>query len=187
MMGTRQFGDFSGDKHDYVVLNMDSGHEKVSAILQEGGENPQVLKQRFIKEKLPDIVKDFSPPQHQALLEHEKELSKHANFEYSPADYIMLQDSTVEMIFAMSPYQYKALNRETYRVLKSDGIVVVAGTPKNTFFSDPFDDDVRDAFTLLDFFPPVVKNILMKVGSQTTHGVDISHNLEFRAYIKNGA
>lgn len=187
LMGTRAFGQFAGEEHDYVIFNMDSGHEKVSKLLQGKGWTANAIKTAFGERQLNQIIaEELDDAERNELGAHAKSLSaSDNNFEYSPADCIMLQDLTVEMIFAISPYGYKPLNKETHRVLKREGIVVVAGTSNNPFYKVPHEQADAELFTELAVFPPVVKRVIEKVGSQTTHGADISSRLEYKAFMKN--
>src|SRR5260370_21244690 len=181
----RVFGEYSSEEHDYVVFNMDSGHEQVSKILQNRGMSPQQIKKLFEKTPLAEIIARFISDEKARFDAAASQLNKDANFEYSPAEHIMLQDSTVEMVFSLSPYGYHPLNKEIHRVLKKDGIVVVGGNDRNPFANNPFAEGCKDDFEKLDFMVPIVKRILKKIGSQTTHGNPVKEMI-YTAYIKKG-
>lgn len=109
-------------------------------------------------------------------------------FRQASADSLWLQDEAVDIVFAISPYGYYPLNKEVHRVLKDDGVVVVVGQAQNKYYKKPFDpqwDGAQASFVKLEFFPPVIKNIILKMGSQTTHGHAINPDtMNFDAYMK---
>lgn len=184
MMGTRHFGQFAAEEHDYVIFNMDSGHEQVSQILQGRGKTPPEIKALFSNgQPLASLVATFTQEERAKYDAGPRNPDVSSNFEYGTAECIMLQDATVEMIFSISPYGYKPLNLETHRVLKRDGIVIVGGTKNNPFSKTPKTEDSVNLFALLEHFPPQVKAILEKMGSANTHNGQLK-GMEYAAYIK---
>lgn len=186
LMGIRQFGEFSGEEQDYVVFNTDVEYVQVSRILKDSGLSDQEIRDLFGRKSLKDIIASLPEGHKQTVKDAEKKLNRledRTNFEYGSATHILLQDATVEIIFSLSPFNYKPLNPETHRVLKTDGIVVVGGNKSNKFWKNPFEENCQALFEKLDFFPVQVRNILDKIGSQTTHGQAVK-NIDYTAYIK---
>ena len=102
---------------------------------------------------------------------------------------IDLGDGAVDIAVAVSPYNYAALNKEVYRVLKTGGLAIIMGNKKNKFankknsFCGPVvAQKFEEWFEAIEPPNEAVKCIefLAKRGSYVTSGasettVDVSH------------